>query len=49
MQTFDQSLVKLFEAGKIDMRGAMMAATNPSDLKIMLQQKGLVGTAAVGR
>ena len=49
MQTFDQSLVKLFEQGKIDMRGAMMAATNPSDLKIMLQQKGLVGTAASGR
>ncbi|MDQ1375421.1 MAG: twitching motility protein PilT [Actinomycetota bacterium] len=44
MQTFDQSLVKLFEAGKIDMRGAMMAASNPSDLKIMLQQAGLVGT-----
>jgi twitching motility protein PilT len=44
MQTFDQSLVKLFEVGKIDMRGAMMAATNPSDLKIMLQQRGLVGT-----
>jgi twitching motility protein PilT len=44
MQTFDQSLVKLFEAGKVDMRGAMMAASNPSDLKIMLQQKGLVGT-----
>jgi twitching motility protein PilT len=42
MQTFDQSLVKLFEAGKIDMRGATMAATNPSDLKIMLQQRGLV-------
>jgi len=44
MQTFDQSLVKLFETGKIDMRGAMMAATSPSDLKIMLQQRGLVGT-----
>jgi twitching motility protein PilT len=44
MQTFDQALVKLFRAGKIDMRGAMMAASNPSDLKIMLQQEGLVGT-----
>jgi twitching motility protein PilT len=44
MQTFDQALVKLFEEGKIDMRGAMMAASNPSDLKIMLQQRGLVGT-----
>ena len=46
MQTFDQSLVKLFEQGKIDMRAAMMAASNPSDLKIMLQQRGLVGTGA---
>jgi twitching motility protein PilT len=49
MQTFDQSLVKLFEQNKIDMRSAMMAATNPSDLKIMLQQKGLVGTATGAR
>ena len=46
MQTFDQALVKLFEKGQIDMRAAMMAASNPSDLKIMLQQRGLVGTAA---
>ncbi len=42
MQTFDQSLVKLYEQGKIDMRGAMTAATNPHDLKVMLQQRGLV-------
>jgi hypothetical protein len=27
------------------MRGAMMAASNPSDLKIMLQAAGLVGTS----
>jgi twitching motility protein PilT len=49
MQTFDQSLVKLFEAGKIDMRGATIAATNPSDLKIMLQARGLVGTGNPAR
>jgi twitching motility protein PilT len=44
MQTFDQSLVKLYQAGAIDLRGAMMTASNPHDLKVMLQQRGLVGT-----
>jgi twitching motility protein PilT len=46
MQTFDQALMKLLEAGAVDMRGAMMAASNPHDLKVMLQQRGLVGAAA---
>jgi len=46
MQTFDQSLAKLIEAGKIDLRGAMSAASNPHDLKVMLQQRGVVGTPA---
>jgi twitching motility protein PilT len=41
MQTFDQSLVKLIEAGRIDLRGAMGAASKPHDLKVMLQQRGL--------
>jgi twitching motility protein PilT len=44
MQTFDQALVKLYEKGAIDLRGAMTAATSPHDLKVMLQQRGLVGT-----
>jgi twitching motility protein PilT len=43
MQTFDQSLVKLIQEGAIDLRGAMAAASRPHDLKVMLQQKGLVG------
>ena len=46
MLTFDQSLVQLYEQGKIELRGAMMAASNPHDLKVMLQQRGLVGTGA---
>ncbi len=46
MQTFDQALVKLYEQGRIVLRGAMMAASNPHDLKVMLQSKGLVGTGA---
>ena len=39
MQTFDQSLVKLLEQGRIDLRGAMAAASRPHDLKVMLQQR----------
>jgi twitching motility protein PilT len=46
MQTFDQALVRLYEEGKIDLRGAMMTASNPHDLKVMLQSRGLVGTGA---
>jgi twitching motility protein PilT len=46
MQTFDQSLAKLFEQGRIDLRSALVAASNPHDLRLMLQQRGLVGTAA---
>src|SRR3954453_23515495 len=40
MQTFDQALVRLLEAGKIDLRAAMAAASRPHDLKVMLQQRG---------
>ncbi|HEX2849300.1 MAG TPA: PilT/PilU family type 4a pilus ATPase [Acidimicrobiales bacterium] len=46
MQTFDQSLARLYEQGKIDMRGAMTAASNPHDLKVMLQQRGLVSATS---
>ncbi|MDQ1402472.1 MAG: twitching motility protein PilT [Actinomycetota bacterium] len=46
MQTFDQGLCKLFERGQIDMRAAMAAATNPHDLKVMLQTRGLVSAGA---
>ena len=46
MQTFDQALLKLYEAGSIDLRAAMVTATAPHDLKVMLQQRGLVGTGA---
>ncbi len=45
MQTFDQALVKLIAAGRIDLRAALVAASKPHDLKVMLQQKGLVGPA----
>lgn len=45
MQTFDQSLVQLIANESIDVRSAMSAATKPQDLKIMLQQRGLLATA----
>jgi twitching motility protein PilT len=44
MQTFDQSLARLYEAGKIDLRSALVAASNPHDLKVLLQSRGLVST-----
>lgn len=44
MQTFDQSLAQLLEQGDIDLREAMTAASNPHDLKVMLERKGLVQT-----
>jgi twitching motility protein PilT len=43
MQTFDQSLVKLITDRRIDLRAALVAASKPHDLKVMLQQKGLMG------
>ncbi|MGH9065445.1 MAG: type IV pilus twitching motility protein PilT [Acidimicrobiales bacterium] len=46
MQTFDQSLAGLYEAGRIDLRAALAAATNPHDLTVALRQAGLLaGTA----
>ena len=46
MQTFDQSLGKHFEKGVIDLRAAMNAASNPHDLKVLLQNKGLLSATA---
>ncbi|HET7487914.1 MAG TPA: PilT/PilU family type 4a pilus ATPase [Acidimicrobiales bacterium] len=42
MQTFDQSLFHLFKAGLVDLRSAMASASNPHDLRIALQQAGLL-------
>ncbi len=46
MQTFDQALLRLYADGRIGLREAMAAATNPSDLRVALQQAGLPLTAA---
>jgi twitching motility protein PilT len=44
MQTFDQALAQLLSDGAIDLREAMNAASNPHDLKVMLEGMGLVPT-----
>jgi twitching motility protein PilT len=46
MQTFDQALVSLLEQGTIDLRAATQAASNPHDLRVALQKRGLIGSAA---
>ena len=44
MLTFDQSLVTLLSDGTIDLEEAMNTATNPHDLKVMLERKGIMQT-----
>jgi twitching motility protein PilT len=44
MRTFDQSLVNLISDGVIDLAEAMASATNPHDLKVMLERKGILRT-----
>jgi twitching motility protein PilT len=46
MQSFDQSLVNLLEQGVIDLRAATQASSNPHDLRVALQRRGLVPSAA---
>jgi Tfp pilus assembly ATPase PilU len=40
MQTFDQALLKLIMAGKIEEEVAFANATSPHDLKLMLSARG---------
>ncbi len=44
MTTFDQSLVSLIRDGTIDLAEAMNTATNPHDLKVMLEREGILQT-----
>ncbi len=44
MMTFDQSLVTLIADGTIDLAEAMSTATNPHDLKVMLERAGIMQT-----
>jgi len=44
MMTFDQSLANLLGNGTIDLRNAMLAASNQHDLKVLLERKGILKT-----
>ncbi len=44
MQTFDQALADLLQKGVIGLREAMDSASNPHDLKVMLERMGVVRT-----
>ena len=44
MVTFDQSLVSLIADGTIDLAEAMNTASNPHDLKVMLEREGIMQT-----
>ena len=44
MLTFDQSLVELLDAQRITLAEAMDAASNPHDLRVMLEQRGIMKT-----
>ncbi len=46
MQTFDQALAALISQGTISIRDAMQAASNPHDLKVMLERMGVVRTGS---
>jgi twitching motility protein PilT len=45
MQTFDQALLKLYEAGTITMEEALKAATHPHDFKLLVQAEGQRSTS----
>ncbi len=44
MQSFDQSLAKLFEEGKISLEETLENASNSHDLRLLLEKNGLVRT-----
>ena len=41
MHTFDQSLLRLYEYGLVTYQDAIAHSTNPADLKLSVQNKGL--------
>jgi twitching motility protein PilT len=47
MVTFDQSLATLFGSGQITLAEAMASASNPHDLKVMLESQGILQTGTL--
>ncbi len=45
MQTFDQSLLSLYEGGMIELSDTLAAATNPHDLSLHMRRRGLLAAA----
>ena len=45
MQTFDQSLLRLYNDGKISMEEALKAATHPHDFKLLVASGGIRSTS----
>ncbi|MDX1450558.1 MAG: hypothetical protein R3246_16035 [Acidimicrobiia bacterium] len=41
MQTFDQHLLKLYEAGEVALQDALSAATSQHDFRVSLRASGL--------
>ena len=48
MQTFDQSLAAHLEAGTITLDEALEEASNPHDLRVMLERRGVIRTGRTG-
>jgi twitching motility protein PilT len=46
MQTFDQSLANLLSEGKITLEEAMQVSSNPHDLRVTLERRGLISTGS---
>ena len=44
MQTFDQSLAELLQQRTITLQEALAVASNPHDLRVLLERRGLVAT-----
>jgi twitching motility protein PilT len=44
MRTFDQSLADHLQSGNITLQEALQMSSNPHDLRIMLEQRGLIST-----
>ena len=45
MQTFDQSLFRLYQDGQVTLRQAMAAASRPHDFRLALENAGLVAVS----
>jgi twitching motility protein PilT len=42
MQSFDQAMIKLYQAGKVSLEDAKSGATNPHDFQLAMQQAGIL-------